>query len=160
MNHAEAIEGFEVAIAALLEKISICEFYFEIYVGASLSSQSTINSQKIQSMMDSALPELYAAVIVFASKASTYFRARGTYIILRTQYINTISKLKLGIKKLAKMLQPFDLEFQPCINEIDAKEAAIREYADAVTMKRIRGNYTFIHAVGYDRGILTQAYRH
>ena len=48
------------------------------------------------------------------------------------------------------MLQPFDLEFQPFINEIDAKEVAIREYADAVTMKRIRGKYKFIHAVGND----------
>ncbi|KAF8436685.1 hypothetical protein BGX38DRAFT_62567 [Terfezia claveryi] len=27
LNHVEAIEGFEVAIAALLEKMSICEFY-------------------------------------------------------------------------------------------------------------------------------------
>ena len=42
------------------------------------------------------------------------------------------------------MLQPFDLEFQPFINEIDAKEAAIREYADAVTMERIRSKYKFI----------------
>ena len=78
LNHAEAIEGFEVAIAALLEKMSVCEFYFEIYVGAPLSSQSTVNGQKLQSMVDSALPELYAAVIVFAAKASTYFSARGT----------------------------------------------------------------------------------
>ena len=36
------------------------------------------------------------------------------------------------------MLQPFDIEFQPFINEIDAKEATIREVADAVTMKRVR----------------------
>ena len=76
MNHVEVIEGFEVAIAALLEKLSMCEFYAEIYVP--LPSQSTANSLWRQGILDSALPELYAAVIVFAVKARTYFEARGT----------------------------------------------------------------------------------
>ena len=76
MNHVEVIEGFEVAIAALLEKLSMCEFYAEIYVP--LPSQSIANSLRRQDMLDSALPELYAAVIVFAVKARTYFEARGT----------------------------------------------------------------------------------
>lgn len=58
-----------MAIATLLEKLSICEFYAKIYVGARLPSQ----------FLDSALPELYAAVIVFTVKARTYFKARGTY---------------------------------------------------------------------------------
>ena len=80
MNHAEAIEGFEVAIAALLEKLSICGFYSEVYAGVSLS-QSTMNSQQLQNMVDVALPDLYAAVILFAVKATTYFKARGMYII-------------------------------------------------------------------------------
>ena len=75
MNYVEVIEGFEVAIAALLEKISMCEFYAEIHTP--LPSQSTANS--LQGMLDSALPELYAAVIVFAVKARTYFEARGKH---------------------------------------------------------------------------------
>ena len=75
----EVIEGFEVAIAALLEKMTICEFY-AIYIGASLRSQSTGNSVQIQRILDSALPELYAAVVVFAVKARTYFEARGTSV--------------------------------------------------------------------------------
>ena len=81
MNHIEAIEGFEVAIAVLLEKMAICEFYTGIYLGVSLPSRSTANSLHLQSMLDSALPELYAAVIVFAVKARTYFEARGMYVI-------------------------------------------------------------------------------
>ena len=36
------------------------------------------------------------------------------------------------------MLMPFDIEFQPFIEEINAKEAAIRGFADAATMERIR----------------------
>ena len=79
MNHVEAIEGFEVAIATLLEKVYLCEYYASIYVGVPLPSQSTANSLQLQSILYSALPELYAAVIVFAVKARTYFEARGKH---------------------------------------------------------------------------------
>lgn len=60
----------------LLEKMAICELYAEMYVGP---SQPTGNSQQLQSIVHSALPELYAVVIVFAVKACTYFEARGVY---------------------------------------------------------------------------------
>ena len=73
MNHVEAIEGFEEAIAVLLDKMAICEFYTKIYCGVSL----TPNNLHLQSIPNSALPELYAAVIVFAVKARIYFEARG-----------------------------------------------------------------------------------
>ena len=66
MNHVKAIEGFEVAIAVLLEKMSICEFYAGIYIRVPSPLQSQVNNLQLQSMLDSALPELYAAVIVFA----------------------------------------------------------------------------------------------
>lgn len=77
----EAIEGFEIAIAVLLEKLSICEFYSGIYNTVPLPS----NSGQLQSMLGSALPELYAAVIVFSVKARTYFEAKGTNIIYRAR---------------------------------------------------------------------------
>lgn len=70
------IEGFEVAIAVLLEKVNICEFYAEMCIGVRLSTE---DSSQLEGMLDSALPELYAAVIVFAVKARSYFEARGTY---------------------------------------------------------------------------------
>ena len=82
MNHVEAIEGFEVAIAALLEKMAICEFYAGIYTRVPMPSRSIVNSLQLQSMQDAVLPELYAAVIVFSVKARTYFEARGTCILL------------------------------------------------------------------------------
>ena len=40
---------------------------------------------------------------------------------------------------MANMFRPFDIQFQPFIKEIDEKEAVIQKYADAATMKRIRG---------------------
>ena len=124
LNHVEAIEGFEVAIAALLEKMSICEFYSRIYSGVTLPSQSTVNSSQLQSMLDSTLPDLYAAVIVFSVKARTYFEAKG-------------------MKKMTNVLKSFDIEFQPFIDEINTKEGAIRQCADAATMERVRSKYNF-----------------
>ena len=64
----------------LVEKISLCEFYAGIYSGVRLHSQSTEHNLQLQTMLDSALPELYAAVIVFEAKARTYFEARGTSV--------------------------------------------------------------------------------
>ncbi|KAF8436690.1 hypothetical protein BGX38DRAFT_1213998, partial [Terfezia claveryi] len=70
-------------------------------------------------MLESALPELYAAVIVFAVKARAYFEARG-------------------LKKVTNTLKSFNVEFQPFIEDINAKEKVIRECADAATMEKIR----------------------
>ena len=75
----QAVEGFEVAVATLMEKMSICQFYSGIHNGVSLLTSSTESSLQLQRMLDSSLPELYAAVIVFSVKAQTYFEARGTY---------------------------------------------------------------------------------
>ena len=61
----------------LVEKIAICDFYAEIYIEIALPSRSTDNSLRLQRMLDSALPELYAAVIVFSVKARSYFQGRG-----------------------------------------------------------------------------------
>jgi len=62
----------------LLEKLPICEFYARIYAGVPLSSRSVVNSLQRQRILDFALPELYAAAIVFTVKARTYVEARGT----------------------------------------------------------------------------------
>ena len=132
--------------------MSICEFYARIYAGVLLSTvQSAANSLHRQIMLDSALPELYAAVIVFAVKARTYFEARGTYAVCEVhidkcevhidKYNISLNNTKpeLGIKKFASTFKSFDIEFQPFIGEINLKEGVIRECADAATMKRVRG---------------------
>ena len=143
------MEGFEVAIAALLEKLDICEFYASIYLGVPLSSHP-----QLQSKLESALPELYAAVIVFAVKARAYFKARGKYILCEGYYS---AKSKLGIKKIANTLKSFDIEFQPFIEEINAKEGAIRESADAATMERIK---SMVLHIEYNGANLMKVYRH
>ena len=42
------------------------------------------------------------------------------------------------MKKFTNILKPFDIEFQPFIQEIDAKEVVLQQYADAATMERVR----------------------
>ena len=77
MNHVEVIEGLEVAIGELLEKVTLCQVYADMYSGA---LRSTANTQ-LQEMLDSALPELYAAIIVFVVKARNYFETKGEYTL-------------------------------------------------------------------------------
>ena len=72
--------GYEVATGALLEKLSKCEFYSELYNGVLLPSQSPENRLQLQTKLESALPELYAAVIVFSVKARTYFETKGMHL--------------------------------------------------------------------------------
>ena len=64
--------------------------------------------------------------------------------------------LKLGLKKLVNKLQPFDIELQPFIEEIDAKVAVIREYADAATMEGIKGTLLPIYSINILRANLTK----
>ena len=42
------------------------------------------------------------------------------------------------MKKLAITLKSFEIEFQPFIEEISAKEGVIRQCADAATMDRVK----------------------
>ena len=54
-------------------------------------------------------------------------------------YLVVAAELKLGPKRFLSALQSFDVEFQPFIKEINAKEKVIREHAVMATMQRIRG---------------------
>ena len=51
------------------------------------------------------------------------------------------------MKKFTNMLKPFDIEFKPLIQEIDAKEVVIQKFADAATMERIRR--TILYTYGW-----------
>ena len=58
--------------------------------------------------------------------------------MVSSNHLPIYTKLELGIKKMSSKLKPFDLEFQPFIDEVNAKEGVIRECADAATMERVR----------------------
>ena len=88
MNHDEVIEGLEVAVAALVEKVSLCELYAGMYYKVPLGPQSV-------KRLYSALPELCAAVIVFAAKARDHFEAGGTYVgYIYTPYLLNYNRVE------------------------------------------------------------------
>ena len=105
-----------------------------------------MNSLQLESMLDSALPELYAAVVVFAVKARAYFEAGGMSASMK-YFWHFCTNSQLVMKKAANLLKPFDIEFQPFIQEIDAKEMAIQRCADAATMERIRSTCNLTYGV-------------
>lgn len=74
LNHVDAIECFEAIMETIMDKTAICSFYANIYAEALLMPTEDI--QQLREILDLALPELYAAVTVFAVKARMYFEAR------------------------------------------------------------------------------------
>lgn len=60
------------------------------------------------------------------------------------------AKPKLGNEKYTSIHKPFDIEFRPFIEEINAKEGVIRACADATTLERIRGMVLHIVLVTYN----------
>ena len=74
LNHVEAMECFEGTMVTIMEKMAVSTFYAGIYTKISLHTMGDIN--KLHEVLDMALPELYAAIIVFTIKARQYFDAR------------------------------------------------------------------------------------
>lgn len=87
-------------------------------------------------MLHSALPELYASVIVFAVKARGYFEGGGMYVAW--EHTIKSAELQLGWNKFSSAFKSFEVELLPFIKEIEGKEKTIRECADAATMQRIQ----------------------
>jgi len=74
LNRFDIIESLEAAMETIIEKMAECEFYASIYAESlqvTLSTHQATLSFKESS--DSALPEFYAAVVVFSVKAKAYF---------------------------------------------------------------------------------------
>jgi len=63
----------------LTEKIAICEFYASVYTDtqSELCADSTLTTDCLRWKLEGALPELYAAVLVYSVKAQQYFTAHS-----------------------------------------------------------------------------------
>ena len=153
------IEGFEAAIAVLIEKVTMCEFYAGIYAGVQLPSplgSTQLRSTQLPKMLSSALPEFYATVIVFLVKVHSYFEDGGTntyyleYQVYKIYYCEVmLNKPSSVMKKFISTLKSFNYKFQPLIEEMNTKEEAISKCANATTMDRIRGTILWIHVTRY-----------
>ena len=67
----EALECFEATTITIVEKMAMCEFYADIYVGF-----DSVLSTKLHTTLELALPKMYAAILVFSIKACQYFDAQ------------------------------------------------------------------------------------
>ncbi|KAF8542357.1 hypothetical protein BDD12DRAFT_802957 [Trichophaea hybrida] len=79
LNHFESLNSLEEAMDTITTKMADCEFYANLYAE---SLQVTLDSDRttvaFREGMGSALPEFYAAVLVFSIKAKAYFRPSGS----------------------------------------------------------------------------------
>ena len=149
MNHIEITESLEAAAQTIVTKIAICEFYANVYVetmhlGPTLSSDQMTHS--LQQSLDSALPEFYAAVLVFSVKARQYFdhSNTGKGPLARPWEFTRISfdpTRHTAIAKIGNMLQSYANEFKPFIDDMSRMEQRVRECADIATMDRIKRWY-------------------
>jgi len=106
----------------IITKMADCEFYACMYaefLQVTLSTHQT--TQSFKQSLDSALPEFYAAVLVFSVKVKGYFASTTA-------------------AKITTHLTPFAITFQPYLDKIDEAQCVIRELADKATMQRIKGN--------------------
>jgi len=143
LNHVEAMECFEGTMVTIMDKMAVSTFYAGIYTGVGLHT-ALGDTSNLNQVLDMALPELYAAVIVFAIKARQYFDARCKLTLHVIIEQTMLKKNHLGVKKAVNILKPFAIEFQPFIDDITGKEKAVQECADMATMERIRGLFISI----------------
>ena len=74
LNSIEYIESIEVALATIVEKSAVCDFYAITYAETlKVTLDSASATQAFENTVSSALPEFYAAVCIFIIKAKQYF---------------------------------------------------------------------------------------
>lgn len=59
----------------IVEKMAICDFYASVYMETTSlkTTLSDTSRERLRHTLDSALPELYAAILVFSVKVQVYF---------------------------------------------------------------------------------------
>jgi len=92
LNHVEAMECFEGTMVTIMDKMAVSAFYTGVYTGIGLHTAMG-DTGKLHNVLDMALPELYAAVIVFAIKARQYYDARCKLTLhMITTHVLTMKK--------------------------------------------------------------------
>ena len=116
------------------------QFYASMYVGSlqmDLDSHGT--TEAFRKSMRSALPEFYAAVLVFSTRAKGYFLPLGSGEIPCPPHGNRLYILTPRLAKLTNYLEPFSITLVPCLQEIDAKRRELERFASMATMERTKG---------------------
>ncbi|KAF8456508.1 hypothetical protein BDZ91DRAFT_745503 [Kalaharituber pfeilii] len=125
LNHLEVTKNLETTITAIVEKVTLYEFYDNIYIDIlaldtlSLDTPSSAAPMHTpQQILASALLELYASILIFSVKVRQCFDPSFT-----------------RIRKSGSIWRTSAIELQPFIDEIFEKERRVRECADMAKME-------------------------
>lgn len=120
LDHKESVKIIEESLKTIAVSMANCEFYASIFSG-SLSKLSTDaeTSAAWEKQLERALPEFYAAILVFSIKVKGHF----------TQ--STIGRVTSSIK-------PFSTIFQLHLTAIENKERTLKELAGMATMEGVK----------------------
>ena len=118
------------------------QFYASVYVGSlQIDFNSDGTTEAFRKSMNSALPEFYAAVLVFSTRAKGYFLpiGSGEQPCSRSDPLCLLPVLTRHLAKLTNHLEPFSITLGPCIQEIDTSRQKLERFASMATMERIKG---------------------
>jgi len=139
LNRFEALKSLEEALGTITTKMAYCQFYATMYAE---SLQITLDSNQTTTAfregMASALPEFYAAVLVFSVKASAYFLPSGSGKLSHLPRCRV--EINYTLAKLTNYLKSFSVTLEPFINDINATQHKVQDFADMATMEKIEGN--------------------
>ena len=78
LNRFEALKTLQEAMNTVVINIAESQFYASVYAGSlQMDFDSNGTMEAFRKSMRSALPEFYAAVLVFSTKAKGYFQPLG-----------------------------------------------------------------------------------
>ena len=119
------------------------QFYASVYVGSlQVDLDSHRTTEAFRKSMNSALPEFYAAVLVFSTRARGYFKPSGLGEPPCPPFgnrLHLLHVLTLHLAKLTNYVKPFSIALGPCLQGIDATRGKLERLASMAAMERIKG---------------------
>ncbi|RPA80796.1 hypothetical protein BJ508DRAFT_362250 [Ascobolus immersus RN42] len=123
LNHRDAMDALTLTMEKISSSMASAEWYARIYSDSlytrQSSQQSRVSSAWNERILD-ALPQFYAAVLVFVVKARAYFMPVSTF------------------GRIMRPLKPFSLELGDVIAEVDIKEGVLKELAYLASMSGVQ----------------------
>jgi len=95
LNRFEALKSLEEALDTITTKMAYCQFFATMYAKSlQIALDSDETTVAFREGIESALPEFYAAVLVFSVKATAYFRPSGSG---KLSHLPSCTELRLRI---------------------------------------------------------------
>ncbi|PVF92910.1 hypothetical protein CPB86DRAFT_145103 [Serendipita vermifera] len=128
----------EDALRTIAVSMANCEFYASIFADA-LHRQFTSSetSAAWEKQLETALPEFYAAVIIFSIKVKGYFISSTT-------------------GRMANSFKPFSIAFRAHLEQIENKEKRLKELAGMATMEGVKDIRQKMEILGEMKEIFVQ----